>query len=205
MANVHAIRSVSNSLVSFLATSYPEELQRSHPMAFTLLSGGELADENFALDRALSLFLFRIGVSPHLRNTSTLAGSRGTQPLALELHYMMTVWSSSAETEQVVMSWAMRHMHQHPMLDVSSLTSVPLAKRKPVSSLTSDGGWSPDEIVHVVPAELSNEDLLRLWDTLKPNYRLSYTYLARVVLLESDTSATGRPVVATRFSLGSAG
>ena len=128
-----------------LMDAMAEELQRSHPMAFTLLSGGELADENFALDRALSLFLFRIGVSPHLRNTSTLAGSRGTQPLALELHYMMTVWSSSAETEQVVMSWAMRHMHQHPMLDVSSLTS--------------DGGWSPDEIVHVVPAELSNEDL----------------------------------------------
>ena len=68
-----------------------------------------------------------------------------------------------------------------------------------VSSLTEDGGWAADDVVHIIPAELSNEDLMRIWDAIAPYYRLSLSYIARVVRIDPDSSDTGRPVVATRY------
>jgi hypothetical protein len=50
--------------------------------------------------------------------------------------------------------------------------------------------------------EMSNEDLMRLWDVLAPNYRLSLPYIARVVRIEPDEVEEGLPVVATRFGYG---
>ena len=49
-------------------------------------------------------------------------------------------------------------------------------------------------------ADLSLEDILRIWDALGPKYRLSIAYIARVVRIDRPLTAPG-PVVATRFTL----
>ncbi len=66
--------------------------------------------------------------------------------------------------------------------------------------MTTDAGWETTETVQLVPADLSLEDILRIWDALGPKYRLSISYIARVVRIDR-TVATGLPVVATRFTL----
>jgi len=186
MANVVALRSVSNSLVQFLSSSFPEELDQAiGPVGFRLLSSADLSDPALSPGTAVSLFLYRVTVNNHLRNTRPHSARSEAPPLPLNLHYLLSAWSDSAEAEQVLLAWAMRHLHEHPILDVSSLNP--------------DGQWAPDEVIHVVPEELSNEDLLRLWETLAPTYRLSYSYVARVVLLESTQIRSGARVVATRF------
>jgi hypothetical protein len=79
----------------------------------------------------------------------------------------------------------MSQLHQQPVMDVSSLTE--------------EGGWSNNDVVKIIPAELSNEDLMRIWDALAPDYRLSLSYIARVVSIDSAEISAGLPVVATRY------
>ncbi len=50
----------------------------------------------------------------------------------------------------------------------------------------SPGVFNPDENVELLLADLSNEDLLHLWETLLPNrYQLSIPYIARNIRIES--------------------
>jgi len=84
-----------------------------------------------------------------------------------------------------VLGWAVQQLQSSPILDNSILTS--------------DGGWSATESVQLVMADLSLEDILRIWDALGPKYRLSVAYLARVVRIDRAITPGG-PVVATRFN-----
>jgi hypothetical protein len=110
-------------------------------------------------------------------------------PLHLDLHYLMTAWAANPLDEQVPMAWAMRQLHRVPLLDLSSLSP--------------DGGWERDETVQILPDELTTEDVMRIWDALDPAYRLSTSYVARVVRLDPDVDEElFAPVVARRIALG---
>ena len=186
MANLRAIHSVGNSLVTFLRNSYPTALRTDHPCEFRLLSSGELADVG-EIGTTLSLYLYRVTMNEHLRNTIRLNDvSQQEVPLAVDLHYLMTVWSDSALAEHTILAWAMRQIYLHPILNSSSLSE--------------EADWGPQDNIQLIPAELSNEDIMRIWDTLEPSYRLSVSYIARVVLIEADRIPEARPVVATRFT-----
>ena len=80
-----------------------------------------------------------------------------------------------------MLSWALLQLQMHPVLDSSSLSP--------------EAGWNPGDIVHMIPAELSNEELMRIWDLLLPKYRLSVSYTARVVRIDRDPETGGPPVV----------
>jgi hypothetical protein len=43
-----------------------------------------------------------------------------------------------------------------------------------------------DETVEVVAGQLTNEELMRIWDDLPTEYRLSVPYIARVIRIESS-------------------
>ncbi len=182
MANHAAIRSVGNSIVGFLESRYPPEIRIDYEASFKLLSSGELASDP-ELTTALSLYLYRISVSEHLRNVRP-RGERSS-PLALDLHYLLTAWASSADAEQTLMAWAMRTLHDFPILDSSTLPT--------------DGGWANDEVLHIAPEELSHEDMMRVWDAVAPTYRLSYSYVVRVVLVDSERPDDSERVRATRL------
>lgn len=186
MANTKAIRAVGSSIVKFLDSSYPDELREDFPATFRVLSSGDLAEDatDPELGLLLSFYLYRITVNDHLRNVRPVRTPEAAPPLSLNLHYLMSVWSRTADPEHVLMGWAMQHLHQHPIMD-SSL-------------LMPDGGWQPHEVIHITPDELTNEDLLRLWESFTPTYRLSYSYVARVVVLEPAEVTETRRVVALR-------
>jgi hypothetical protein len=107
-------------------------------------------------------------------------------PLALDLHYLLTVWADSAVAEHTILAWAMRQLHDRPILDVGALSP--------------EAGWTPADFIQIIPAELSNEDVMRIWDALDPAYRLSVSYVARTIRIDPDQSPVGRPVVAARLS-----
>jgi hypothetical protein len=186
MTNVLAIHSVGESLRTYLDASYPAELRAAHPCEFKLVSSGELSGD-VDLDAVLSLYLYRVTVNEHARNVRRVMDpARENLPLAVDLHYLLTVWSKSAFTEHVVMAWAMRQLHQHPVFDASSLTP--------------EASWGAGDFVQVIPSELTTADIMRIWDALDPGYRLSVSYVARVVRIDSDPEIVGRPVVASRFA-----
>lgn len=185
MANFRAIHAVGESLRTFLRNTYPSDLPA---FDIQLVSSGKLAETD-DLSNTLTLFLHRVTVNEHLRNArqGNEFPARGI-PLSVDLHYLMSVWSDSALNEQLVLGWAMRQMHLYPVLDRSFLSP--------------EAAWAPEEMVQLMPVDLSNEDIMRIWDRLKPSYRLSVAYLARVVRIEADVVEDSRPVVARRFELG---
>lgn len=187
MANLFAVHSISNSLISYLRNTYPETLQQQHPCEFTLFSSGQLAELG-ELTTTVSLFLYRVTLDEHLRNQERLQPDRRRNvPLPLNLHYLLTVWSNSAEAEHNVFTWAMRQLYQQPIFNRSLLAN--------------DADWGSDEFLQVIPAEISNEDIMRIWDAIEPSYRLSFPYVVRTIQVNKLEDLTEyQPVVATRFS-----
>lgn len=189
MANILAIHSVGASLATYLRNTYPAELRAAHPCEFKLFASAEMGSTE-ERTTTLSLYLYRITINEHVRNArggNELA--RLDTPLSVDLHFLLTVWADTVLAEQTILAWAMRQLHQRPVLDRSTLSP--------------EGGWEPSDIVHVIPAELSHEDLMRIWDALEPSYRLSVSYIARVVRIDPDPAPSGVPVVARNIMMTS--
>lgn len=186
MANVFATHSVGNSLATYLKNTYPEPLRTDHPFDFRLISSGELAGATEP-QNTVTLFLFRITQNEFLRTRHRPSDPVDSEtPLSVDLHYLMTAWAENALAEHTVLSWAMLQLHMHPVLDSSSLSS--------------EAAWTSGDIIHVIPAELSNEELMRIWDLLLPKFRLSVSYIARVVRIDRDRYISARPVIEKDFS-----
>jgi hypothetical protein len=190
MANVFAIHSVGNSIATYLRNSYPSKVAGLDMPAcdFNVVSSGELAGD-LNDDTRITIYLYRITVNEHNRQKQATSGAVARQTsLGLDLHFLLSAWAGNARDEQTTLAWAMRQLHMFPILDASSLSPEP--------------GWGADEVIQIIPAELSTEDVMRIWDALDPAYRLSVSYIARLVRLDPDTLPDARPVVVTRFVYG---
>lgn len=189
MANVLALHSVGSSIATFLRNTYPGA--PSLPGCdFALVSSGELAGAIDADSTRITLYLYRVTVNEHGRQNRGGASPDRIAPLNLDLHFLLSAWAANAQDELVTLAWAVRQLHQHPVLDASSLSP--------------EAQWRSDEHIQIVPAELPTEELMRIWDALEPPYRLSVPYAARVVRLDGDAGSDDRPVVAMRFVHGTA-
>jgi hypothetical protein len=186
MANILAPHAVGASLATYLANAYPAELRARHPASFRLMSAQEMnqADD---LGTTLTLFLYRVTVNEHLRNVRPAhVRQNENAPLSLDLHYLLTVWADGALAEHTLLAWAMRELYLHPVLSLSSLSP--------------EAEWNASDAVQIVPAELSTEDLMRIWDALTPPYRLSVSYIARMVRIDAERIPDDLPVVASRLA-----
>lgn len=185
MANIHSFHSVGDSIIKYLRNLYPVSDENMPTCQFQLLSSGDLKVD-MGDDTVLTIYIYRVTYNEFLRNSVVpkLSG-KSIRPLSLDLHFMVTIWTDSAVAEHTICAWVMQQLHEHPILDVSSLTP--------------DGGWETGDVVQIVPEELSNEDLMRIWDALAPDYRLSVSYTARSIRIDPEEVAGIPPVVATRF------
>jgi Pvc16 N-terminal domain len=188
LADFTAIYSVGNSLASYLQNNYPPALNTSFPATFQLVASAQIAEEDQTnLDKVVSIFLHRITFNEHLRSATRLQDSSNKQPaLFLDLHYLITYWGTDPRAEQTILAWTMLQLQSAPILDNSILSP----------STT----WDANENVQIVPADLSLEDILRIWDALGPKYRLSLSYIARVIRIDRGLTPTP-PVIATRFTV----
>jgi hypothetical protein len=173
--------------VRYLNSAFALATPFTPAFTFQLVSSGELNEDTERLN-VVTLYLYRVTVDPFARNAPSPDASQGQVPLSLALHYMVTVWSNSAQNEQLVLGWVLRELYEHQVLTPSDL--VP------------DADWEPTDVIQLVPSELSNEDTMRIWDALEPGYRLSVSYTARVVRIDPALVPDGRVVVARRFDAG---
>ncbi len=192
MADYQAVFAVGDALAKFLQNTYDPAVV-GFPCSFKLVSSAEIATEDQTkLDKTVSLYLHRLTTNENFRSVRRLHDSPGEQPiLFLDLHYLITYWDASAEgaeAEQKILTWTMQQLQSHTILDSSVL-----------SLSSADPGWDTTENIQLMPVDLSLEDILRIWDALGPKYRLSISYVARVVRVDESVTP-GMPVVATRFT-----
>jgi hypothetical protein len=120
---------------------------------------------------ALTLFLYRIDFNKSLRAAWSAIGHQdGESHLPLDLHFLLTAWGSSADDEYRILGRAMQCLENTPIL------SGPL--------LDPAFAWRGTEAVQVCLEDLSNEDVMRIFDSLPVDYRLSIPYVARVVVID---------------------
>jgi hypothetical protein len=187
MANHLGIQSFSQALTDFLSQSYAAhnsrpDLPKLPSVTFDLLSSGKFSSEDVLSD-VVTLYLHRVSINNHLRN---VRHGSPIGPLSLDLHFLLTVWSSEAATEHALLGWSMQQLHFHPFLDRGSLSE--------------DAEWATDDTINVVPAELASEEMARIWEASGRGYRLSYPFLARILRIGLAASPDGAPVVAKRLS-----
>lgn len=182
MAGVAALQGLCSGLMSTL----DRERQLSTgvsglPCSFRVAGTADLRRLDGAVTTC-SLYVYRLTRNEHLRNRQT-----PPQPLTLDAHLMFTLWADSPMVEQILHTWLLRQLHERPLLGRAVFGAV--------------GGYGDDEYVQLIPAELSWDDLTKIWQTLNLPYRLSTTFIARNLRIDPDTAAPdAAPVVARRYS-----
>lgn len=191
MADFHAIQVTCEAVMRLLQESYqPELLGQSNPLQFEVYG---TADFKSHMAQGVSLFLYRVHVNgsqraPLVKNPQ---GNIRRQLLPLDLHFFITVWAPQPSLQHAILGWTMRSLEDNPILTASLLNGV------------RDGVFRPDETVEVIPGQLTNEELMRIWDDLDTEYQLSVPYMARVVRIESVQEVSeGEPVAERRFEYG---
>jgi hypothetical protein len=192
MADYQAVFAVGDALVKYLTNNY-DQTAVGFPCTFKLVSSTEIANEDTTqLDKTISIYLHRITTSDQFRYVTQLQDHPTDQPVMyLDLHYLVTYWDASAEgaeAEQKLLLWTMQQLQSRSILDTSVLS---LSSAAP--------GWDKTDSIQIIPADLSFQDIMDIWDALGPHYRLSTCYIVRVVRVDR-TIAPGMPVVATRFT-----
>ncbi len=187
MANHHAITSVGDSLVTYLQNAFPADMRAAFPdCQFLVVSSNEMNTKFEDFGTAVTLYLHRVAVDPYLRNVSVDTDPvRSHIPVSLDLHYLLTIWAPNALAEHTILGWVVRELYTHQALSQSDL--IPGAD------------WTPDDVIQVIPGEISNEDMMRIWDAVEPPYHLSLSYIARVVRISPKTVDPSLPVVARRL------
>lgn len=133
----------------------------------------------------LGLYLHRISIDPYGRNRYIPPGRPGHPPrpeLPVNLHLLLVGWCLSAAAEVTLVSWAMQEIGAALELDAAQLGAL-------------DANWATADRLQMIPEEMSTEDLMRVWDSLPGDYRLSSPYLVKTLRLEPMRQITqGAPV-----------
>lgn len=130
----------------------------------------------------LSIFLYRVDFNKVMRAAWSATSERdGRAHLGLDLHYLITAWAENAVDEHRILGRAMQCLETTPIL------TGPL--------LHASGEWDAGEAIQIVLEEVSNEAVMRMFDSLPTDYRLSVPYIARVMRLDGRPAAPEGPVI----------
>jgi Pvc16 N-terminal domain len=191
LADYHAIQAACDAVMRLMQESYrPDLVEPMLNLQFEVYGTADFKDH---MAQGVSLFLYRVHLNQTQRSplTKLADGRLRRQMLPLDLHFFLTVWGPKASLQHAILGWAMRVLEDTPVLPASLLNGV------------RAGVFRDDETVEVIPGEITNEELMRIWDDLGAEYQLSVPYVARVLKIESvQEVAEGEPVMQRRLEYG---
>jgi hypothetical protein len=138
----------------------------------------------------VTVFLYRLGVNPQMRNgpRRLLPDGRTTRPLLpIELCYLVTAWARDTRDEYRITGRIVQALYDRPELGPADLQGA---------------SWEAGDTVQLVLETLSLDDHCRIWDATDLPYRLSLAYLARVVGIAPTESVIAPPVVEALLGTG---
>lgn len=171
MADYRAIAAISEGIMALLRDGYP-----GSDMEFRVVTSSDFSEK--MITNGASLFLYRVFFNGSSRIPPGKVGPDGAKRdtvLPLDLHFLITLWGGEASQQHSLAGWIMRALEDNPMLSASVLNSV------------IPDVFREEESVEIVLADLSTEDLFRIWAGIGNNaYQLSIPYVARVVCIECE-------------------
>lgn len=187
MAKPSAIAAVGLALV--------ELLERARPTTDWSVALYQADDfKTRKIKTGASVYLYR--VVPSARRAPAPrpeeGGARRKPPLPLDLHYLLTPWAASPDTQHLILGWMLRTVEDTP-----SLSSGFLNER------IQQQVFGPEEDVTLTPDPLSIQDMTSVWEVGKPAVEISATYVARLVRIDSTIEEkVGLPVQERDFRTG---
>ncbi len=124
----------------------------------------------------ISILLYRVDFNKTMRASWSAVGAvDGRAHLPVDLHYLFTAWADNAEEEHRLIGRSMQ------IIDEIGSLSGPL--------LWPDAAWEPHEVVQLYLEDVGTDDLMRTFESLTCDFRLSIPYLARIVVVSSRDGA----------------
>ena len=187
MATSDAILGVGNTLLSLLSRGL-DPLVAANQVFLSTPSDFK----NFTPKQAIvTIFLYHVGVHGEMRNAqrNTVGGDGGRPLLPLELRFLVTPWTQHVSDSYRIVGAITQLLNDNSVLHFDELAAT-----------SSDDIWAPDDTVELILESLPVEDLYDIWAPTDLPYRLSLTYLARVIGIDSLISTRAPPVAMATFA-----
>jgi hypothetical protein len=185
MAQADVIRDMADTIVFLLRSTVPPMVDQDRIFAVT---PDEFEDLQNTDRPTITVFLYRVAVNSEMRNSPRriLGDGRVTRPLLpLELYYMITPWARETRDEFRIIGRILQVLYDRAEIGPADLQGT---------------SWSQGDSVQLVLDSLPVEDHYRIWETTDLPYRLSLTYIARVVGIEPEVREVVPVVTSARFT-----
>jgi len=150
----------------------------------------------------INLFLYLVTPNPAWRNEQlpsrdgTGRVRLGNSPLALDLHYLLSVYSNGDLHAEILLGYAMQLLHEMLVLTRDAIhtalspspdvgTALPPALR----ALVDSGLEDQIELIKLTPQYLNTEEMSKLWTAMQSHFRPTAAYAASVVLIQAQHPA----------------
>lgn len=171
----------------------------------------------------VNLFLHQVTFNAAWRNMglASLAADGTTQlkspPLALDLHYLLTVYGSEDCEAEALLGYALQFFHEYPTLRRAQISAALgnltnsqfVAGAGPVAAnlfglVKSAGIADQIEMLKITPATLGREEMAWLWTALKADYRPTFPFQVSVLLIQPQVpAASALPVLQRSITIQS--
>lgn len=154
----------------------------------------------------LNLFLHQTSFNSGWRNVGLPNrngnGDRtGSNPLALNLHYLISAYGAKDFYSEIILGHAMQLLHETPVLTRDAirkaLTPAVPPPDWPALLITSDLAEQVEQL-KISPALMNAEEISKLWTAINAHYRPTAAYQVSVVLIESTRPTKSALPVAGR-------
>lgn len=145
----------------------------------------------------LNLYFYQSSPNSGWRNvglpTRNSDGERvNSNPLALDLHYLITAYSQQAFHAEILMGYAMQTLHETPILSRATirtaLSRLAVRSEPAFKALATSDLADQVEQIKITPQTMSTEELSKLWSAIQSQYRPTVAYEVSVVLIEPGRS-----------------
>jgi hypothetical protein len=150
----------------------------------------------------INLFLYLVTPNPGWRNErlpsrDTSGRLRLTNaPLALDLHYLLSVYSGGDLHAEILLGYAMQLLHETPVLTRDAIRialnpspDVGSVLPPALQALVDSGLEDQVELIKLTPQYLNTEEMSKLWTAMQTHFRPTAAYTASVVLIEATHPA----------------
>ena len=173
MGTYEAIAAVSQAILGILTQEYKKaNLAKA---AFTLFGTRDFAFQRNNLTAGVSLFLYHVSPNVNTRNNMPATGTPHHPNLSMDLHYMVTAWAIKPVRQQGLLGWTAQTVAKYPVISADELN------RYVADSTTR---FSAEQSVQIIQETSSWDVIASLWSRLDAPYQLSYTILARNVIMD---------------------
>lgn len=197
MANTDAVQAVCDAIVHILTSSMEEQKVELRfdtvKPKFKVYTSEDFTNTGSArkITSGASVFLYRVlANTSHRTPTGRLLpdGRRSFNKLPLDLHLIVTIWGADPGTQNRLVGWVLRTLEDYRVIPATVLN---IDSNTPV--------FEDNEAVELMMNEMSNDELLQLWDMLGKDqviYQISIPYIARRIDIDSHLAEgeAGPPV-----------